>query len=203
MGISKIRIQIKSIIAYSKKGEATGFATVIFSIAVIIILYFYVFQHYITNSEIEKSADALVISNLAVYKDINTRVLADDPQNIIITDCNMAFYTFKKHLRINFDLDSNDNPLDNSYIKSKITINNFIIYNVSGEDVIILTYIPEANNFQIDMRYGEKGEIRTPKGTIVSETTVHSSISFDIGILNQKRNIIITEDTDIINTNYN
>lgn len=201
MGYSKIKISTESFIKIKKKGEATGFVTVLFCIAVVIILYFYVYQLYVTNSEIEKSSDALVTANLAVYKDINIETLADDPQNIIITDNNMAFSTFKKHLRNNLNLDSNEIPMRNSYIKSKVKVERFTIYNVLGDDVTIFNYIPGGNNFQMEMHSGEKGLIRTPKGTVVFNTTVHSSISFDISILNEKRNITLSEDTDIINTN--
>ena len=195
------KANIEYFINLKRKGEATGFITILFCIAIIIILNFFVFQLYVTNAEIEKTSDALVAANLSTYKNIDFKTLARNSQDIIITDDVSAFSTFIKHLGKNLFLDSNEIPIRNSYIKSKVKVENFIIYNVLGDDIFILTYLPYSDNFTMEIKMGQKGLMKTPKGTIVSCTTIHSSISFDVGILFEKRNITLSEDTDIINTN--
>lgn len=194
-----------------QKGTIVVAATVIFTITTILILVVYSVTLNIIQDEAEMSSDDLVSSELAVYKDIDLRVLGESKElNLLIfkyddsnKDLNLKYYfTFLDYLKKNFNLNDNMEPVNNfNFIKSKVKVDVFTIYNVIGQDVEILDYKNRAE--KIECVYSKvidgRNKVTTPKGTEIENTTIYSRISFDIeGLFKNKKNVTLDEETDIL-----
>lgn len=169
-----------------------------FAITLIFILVIYSFNRYKLNVEAIVSKDALTASSLAALsiKNLDLKEMGIDEDNIIIKDPNKTLKTFKKHLTFNLKLDDNLNPKKDSFIKSKVKIDSFIIYNVRKDDNYITIYNMTNGSFNIN-RVAKNSAI-TPNGKKVTATTIHSKISFKVSIWgNILENTNVSEDVDI------
>lgn len=183
-----------------KEGSAVVEATVIFSITMILILVIFTITIGIVQNQSEMVSDDLLSSELAAYKHINKKELGAS-QNIdivIINEHKNAFDTFKEYLKVNLGL----NELfvaanEHNFIKGKVDILLFKIYNVKGNDIEIITYT--SDSVTIKSEPNGLGKIETPKGNVVMNTTIYSEIGFYIKpMLLNKKYVKRNQETDIV-----
>ena len=179
-----------------KKGELIIQSTVTYTIILVITMIVYVMTYGIIMNQAEMSSDDLISSELAVYKEINMEELgkSDELRKIIISDYETAFTTFKEYLCINFNLDEELQPRDQyNFIKSAVKIEEFIIYNVYQNSVQTISYTgnSEVNEDRFsDTGFIEnvKGQVISPKGNTIENTTIYAKISFNIkSIFNKEK----------------
>lgn len=182
-----------------KKG---GFVSGIFGILTLFLL-FILFNFIVSKeaivSESETVHDSLVASNLAALgsKNLDLDLLAQYPDIVEIKDPDAALVTFENFIKSNLKLDDNYNPIGRSFIKSKVSIKEFIIYNVNAEtgDVVIYTLNTETMAFSKEDHPNGKGNLKTPKGNVVNKTTIHSTIDFNINVIfGLNKNVQVSED---------
>lgn len=161
----------------------------------------YAFNLYKLNAESEIVSDSMISSNLAAFKDIDKKILGADPtfSTIVIEDPNIALQTYKRHLKYNLSLDNDFKPINSiSFIKGRVDITKFIVYNVAGNDIIVHELNTETGNFLSKTVTNGKNVVMTPKGFLVSATTIHSEIGFDTEIMFGHNSYARkSEDTDI------
>ncbi|MBE6049528.1 MAG: hypothetical protein E7214_02420 [Clostridium sp.] len=183
-----------------KEGTFLVAATVIFSITTILILITYVVTLNIIRDEAEMASDDLVSSELAVYKDIDMPAMGKSGKlNLIkISKYEDAFKTFKRFLKNNFNLDENLTALNKAnFIKGKLKIESFIIYNVIDDDVEKIEY--KDGKFSTTKETNGRNGVVTPKGNLVENTTVYAKVSFDINTMfKKKKKVELEEETDIL-----
>lgn len=185
-----------------KKGNVFFPIFAILTFFLLYILFMFIFSKYKMISEGEIAHDSLVASNLAALssKNIDLDLLGQDPSKKIveIKDPYEALNTFEKHLKYNFELNNYYEPESKKFIKSKVTIEEFIVYNVNAYTGDLTEYELNTDTMsfsQISYSKG-KGNLKTPKGNIINVTTIHSKIKFNIEtMLNNIQSISISEDT--------
>ena len=103
--------------------------------------------------------------------------------SIVITDDIKSYNAFIKSLKESMYLDGSMNSLDKGYTKGKVKVNKFIIYNVKGNDVEVITKgdIGESKILYRD----QKGVMRTPTNVIVDKTMIYSRIDFTVNIMGE------------------
>ncbi len=160
------------------------------------------FTKYKIVSEGEICSDKLVAANLAPLNppNINLDLLSQSPSKkvIMIKDPNSALQTWEKHLKYNFGLDNNYAPKsDTNFIKSKVDIKRFIIYNVNiqNNNVTVYTLNPNTLQFDVTEHPNGKGNLTTPKGNKVEVTSIDTDIGFTIDTMfNNKKYVQVSED---------
>lgn len=182
-----------------KKGSLISFSTGMFAIILSILIVLFAFTLYSINAQSEIVKDCLTSTNLAVFKELDLKVLGEDEKTIIISKPFEALNTYKKHLKNNLQLDNNYKSKNQiSFIKDKVKIVKFKIYNVKNNDVEIYDVNPDTGSYTLNKIVGGKGKIKTERGNIVNETTVHSQISFNIDTMfGKEQNVTPSEDSDI------
>ena len=140
---------------------------------VVVLFGFRTTEYVITSVYVE---DALAASNLASavidleeYGRTHT-ILVKDPQS--------AFLLFKEALCYNLQLDEYLNTTNREVIAGKVSILDYIIYNVSGENITI--YSLDEKGLLRGMRTCKTGETMTPDGVMVESTTIYSKVSFSV-----------------------
>lgn len=190
---------LKKLLRKKSKGDVSiaGLGLVML-ILISLILMFTIFYKIIIN-KVQNVQDDITLSNLAVYKNIDLDSLTKDNKCLRISDPNAAFETFKKHLEINMKLDANLNGLSDSAADGQVTIDEFTIYNVKANNVDIWTYSPSNHTFVESELDRSLAVIRTSDDSIVNNTSVHTTISFNTDILfGQKKKTTVSVDTDIV-----
>lgn len=182
-----------------KSGGIIVEVTVFFMLMIVMILIVFVTSVGQVKAESEMVNDDLATSELATFKDIDTDVLGKSMNlnELVITDYSMALQTFESYLKENLNVDENFNPISGAnFIKSKVDISEFTIYNLYGNDVQVITY--KNGSFSLIYNNDAKGTIKTPKGNIVNYTTIYAKIDFDINpIFNVKKHVITEEEANI------
>lgn len=186
-----------------KKGDGLLPIFIIFTFFLIIILVDFEFTKYKLVSEGEVCSDKLISANLAPLNppNINLDLLSQSPSKkvIMIKDPNSALETWEKHLKYNFGLDDNYEPKSNtSFIKSKVDIKRFIIYNVNVQtnDVTVYTFNTDTHEFDIEDHPNGKGNLSTPKGNKVQVTSIDTDIGFTIDTMfNNTKYVEVSEDS--------
>ena len=188
-----------------KKGELILQSTITYTITLILAMIVFTMSYGIIMTEAEMCGDDLISSELAVYKDIDMEELgkSDELRKIIITDYEKAFQTFNEYLCKNLNLDEDLNPryIEYNFIKSRVNIDSFIIYNVYKDSIQTITYNGSHDNKFTDTGFIEnaKGSIISPKGNTIENTTVYAKISFNIRtIFNNEKTVSIEEESDIL-----
>lgn len=186
-----------------KDGSIVVEVTVIFSITLILILVVYATTIGIIRNESEIVSDDLISSELAAYKSIDTTELGASQglDTVIITNHEDAFNVFKEYLKLNLNLDDSFKPINEyNFIKEKVDILLFTIYNVKNNDVEIITY--NTDGYTVSFEQGKRGIITTPKGNKVINTTIYAEIGFYIKpMFLEKKYIVKSEETDILVSN--
>lgn len=184
------------------KNEKGIFSSGIFGILFLFLLFIifdFIVSRYAIVSESETVHDSLVASNLAALssKNLDLDLIAQYPNVVEIKDPNMVLQTFESHIKNNLNLDDSYKPKNKNFIKSKVNIREFIIYNVNTEtnDVVVYTLNTDTMMFSKEDYPNGKGNLKTSKGNVVNKTTIHSTIDFDIDVIfGQIKNVQISED---------
>ncbi|MCX7884660.1 MAG: hypothetical protein N2448_06485 [Caloramator sp.] len=171
---------------------------------ILIILIMFTLEIYMINIKAERAQDDIVLSNLAVYKDIDLKALGDTAPVIKISEPMKAFQTFKTYLKKNMYLDENMNGTDRSVAVGNVNIESYIIYNVSGYSMQIFTYNTAANNFDEtivnDVRLNP---VFSPSGNRVVKTSIYTKLSFNVQTFldsdKKLRKVFVHADTNITN----
>lgn len=188
-----------------KKGTLAAGIFGLLVVFLIFIMFNFIIAKYAIVTESEIVHDSLVSSNLAALssKDLDLDLLGEnlDKKIVEIKDPNVVFQTFQKHIKNNLGLNDDYSPKNKGFIKSKINVKNFTIYNVNAatNDVIVYTLNTSTMAFSSKDYPGGKGNLKTPKGNIVDKTTIHSTIDFSIEIIFGKiKNVEVSEDTGTV-----
>lgn len=190
---------LKRFLKKKSKGDASIAALSAFMLILLsIALMFTIFYRVIIN-RVQNVQDDVTLSNLAVYKNIDLTALADDDKWLRINDPNAAFETFKEHLKTNMKLDAKLNGLSGSAADGQVTIDEFTIYNVRGNNVDIWTYGPDTHMFTESSADRSLTVLKTSDDSVVKNTSVHATIKFNTDILfGQKKETSVSVDTDIV-----
>lgn len=178
-----------------KKGEIEFFISSII-LAVVVLIMMMGMRLNIIKSTQEYVEDGLVASNLAAATiDLNE---FGSSNNIINNNFEQSFNDYKEALKINLNLDNNFVPKTRTLINSNVSIEEFTIYNVIGNDVQM---IRRSSNGNIDrITYSNKvGSIKTPNGVTINSTTIYSKIGFQIkGYLKDTHYVYKENSVDIV-----
>ena len=175
-----------------KKKNGSGLLPIfiIFTFILLFILLDFELTKYTLVSEGETCSDKLISANLASLNspNINLDLLSESPSKkiIMIKDPNLALETWEKHLKYNFGLDDNYEPESKtSFIKSKVDIKRFIIYNVNIQtnDVTVYTLNPSTHQFDVEDHPNGKGNLKTDKGNTIQVTSLDTDIGFTINMM--------------------
>ncbi|MEG1482879.1 MAG: hypothetical protein RSA57_03685 [Cetobacterium sp.] len=138
----------------------------------------------------------LILSNSAVYKHIDKKALGDLEPKLIISDYTAAYNGMKEYLIYNMELSNNLEPKSDAIIKGPIEIKDFIIYNIKGDKVDIVTLRNGAFNVETK---GISELVVTPNNHVVTSTTVTTTIEMDIqNMFGRVERQSISVDTDLI-----
>ncbi|AAK79935.1 hypothetical protein BJV85_001900 [Clostridium acetobutylicum] len=183
------------------KGDASIAVLSLFTVILMGLCLEFVFFHKLIMKEAEGVQDDVILSNLAVYKDVDMEALSFKEGCLKISDYNAAFKTFKDHLQKNMRLDNNFNSLNGQFIEGNVTIDEFTIYNVENNYVEILTYSRENNEFtRREIKNRSINVVKTTDNVVVKNTSVHAAISYDVRLLfGQKKRVMTSVDTDVVN----
>lgn len=129
-------------------------------------------------------SDCMVSANLAAldYRNLDLDIIAKDPNTdtVVIKDYNKALDTYLTKIKYNLNLDSNFQPVGESFLKSKVNLKEFIIYNVRGNNIDVVTYSPVTRTFTTTTVLDGKNVFINKKGSVVQFTSVYSSLEFDV-----------------------
>lgn len=173
-----------------KKGNSILQIIVIFLALLLAVMSIATFTKFKITAYGEKSKNALTYSNLSIFatNNIDMDLLSQSPDKniIMIKDPNYALQVWEENLKYNFGLDSTYTPKSSSnFIKSKVDIKNYILYNVNAltNDVTVYELNPETLLFSETDYPSGKGVIKTPEGTTVNITTLYTDIGFTINVV--------------------
>ncbi len=119
--------------------------------------------------------DALAASNLASAVidveeyGISHRVRIRDPWE--------AYRLYLEAVRGNLNLDENWECPNKSLISGKVSVTDYIIYNVTGEDILVFHINEEGEAREALYR---AGEVKAPDGSRIEHTSIYSAISFPV-----------------------
>ncbi|WP_026884261.1 hypothetical protein [Clostridium akagii] len=195
-----------------RKKKGSAYILTLFAFLTFLLLYT-IFAIGITKYKLaavgEILDNSLVVSNLSVFStnNLDQDLLSQSPDKniIIIKDPNKAIETWKKHMKYNFSLDDNYTPkYSTSFIKSKVDIKTFIIYNVdpTTNNITEYKYNAQAGSFDTENFPSQKGIMKTENGNTINVTTVDSNIGFTIDtIFNKTKYVTIGRDVGIYKKN--
>ena len=170
-------------------------ATGIFYIAIIIFLFYTLYQTKVYHVVSAYMEDALATSNLAsALIDIEEYGTTGE---IVISSPEEAFSIYKQALKINLQLDENWDSKNITFIGGPIEIAEYIIYNVKEEGVDIYHF--SQSGMMQEVRVSSASGLKTPDGTEIESTTIYSRIKFLVnGILGIQVNAEKEKSVDII-----
>lgn len=187
-----------------KNGSLIITATVFFTFIFIMIIVFYYVMLAQIHEENEMVRSDMVASEHAAIKQIDLSTVSGNKEldQIKITNCDDAYERFKYYLKMNLNLDDNFMPKSQyNFIKGKVKIKRFIIYNLNKNDlsVEVCTLNSEGN---FEKRIVKNGNVSTPKGNYIQHTTIHACIDFNVatykfGKFTGTQEVSPSEDVDI------
>lgn len=120
--------------------------------------------------------DALAASNLAsAVIDVEEY---GKTHKLWIPDGERAFEIFREALQINMGLDTELYSCNNELVTGKVQIEEYIVYNVNDSEIEIRVFDGDGELNTVTM--GRKGEVFTPDGICVENTTIYSRIGFRV-----------------------
>lgn len=170
-------------------------ATGIFYIAIIIFLFYTLYQIKVYHVVSAYMEDALATSNLAsALIDIEEYGTTGE---IVINSPEEAFSIYKQALKINLQLDDNWGSKNTALISGPVEIAEYIVYNVKKEGVDIYCFSQDGKMQEINV--SDASGLKTPDGMEIESTTVYSRIKFLVnGILGIQVNAEKEKSVDII-----
>ena len=165
-----------------KEGKVSIFIAIM-SLQIIVIVIVYslkINQLEFTRNFVE---DSLVNANLAAATIDLEEYGATN--NIINKDSAKSFNDYSISLKEGLGLDDSFIPDEDSFIKSKVIVEKFIIYSVLDNDVLMSSR-DSNGNFANTVYKDQVGIMKTPDGFLIKDTTVYSQISFSVhGLMDQ------------------
>ena len=119
--------------------------------------------------------DALALSNLA-----SALIDAEEygiSHRLIIADPQEAYERYREAVRGNLNLDENWECRTAGMISGPVSVEDYTVYNVSGNDVLIDHF---DRNGVMSSRTGTLGGVEAPNGVPVEATGVYSEISYQV-----------------------
>lgn len=179
-----------------KKDEGSIEHTI--ALMVILIVSFLVLHQYrltTINLVSELVEDSITASNLAsAVIDIEEFGTTNE---IKVKDAGEAYETYCNALKSNLMLDDYFMPVNNDYIKSNVTVHDYILYNVNGNDIEEYRFsngVPQALTTHNSM----VGVMLTPDGKLIENTTIYSKVGFTIrGLQEDEYYVYKDESVDI------
>ena len=146
-----------------------------YSLIFVMILALVTLQIMQYKADSDIAEDALAASALAAL-DVDPYRYGTD-HTLVINDPDHAFELFKNALKGNMELGDDYRPLSgkSSYIAGRVTIEDFRIYLVNGDEVTEIKVL----NAGTDVTYGKYGEMKTPGGQVVRSAGCYAAVSFD------------------------
>lgn len=171
---------------------AAGMFLLIFLI-VLLAAHIQIIGFYTTSLYME---DALAASNLAsAIIDIEEY---GTTHVIRIASPESAYEIYRQALKTNLQLNEDWENDNKELIAGKVTVLQYIIYNVEGDDVTVY-HFGEGGTYS-HYKAGSLGSIRTPDGRLVESTSVYSRIGFPVkGFLDVEVYAEKEKSVDIIN----
>lgn len=168
----------------ASKGNIAIWILFAWLLMIMILLSSFLIENYLLNIKAQKVRTAIVVSNLAIYKNIDLQALGDTPSKFKISDPYSALSTFKTYIEKNLNLDSTMNAYTNSVAIGLVKIKMFNIYNIDGNTCQIYTYDYNSDTFSSTTN----NDITTtpvicPTGQTVKKTAVYSMLDFSINFL--------------------
>ena len=159
---------------------------------VVVLFGFRTMEYVITSAYVE---DALAAANLA--SGIVDLEEYGKTHVIHIKDPESAFLLYREALCHNLKLDEYLNTSNRELIADKVCILDYMIFNVIEENVFI--YRLDENGVLQELAQGKLGEVQTPEGIPVENTTIYSKISFGVrGFCGQNIQGIKEKSIDIV-----
>lgn len=157
-----------------RRGEIATFTLVYLILFLLVIEAFalQIRQYLALKSDTE---DALAASNLATaVVDIQEYGIS---HNLIVADPDSAYRIFQDTIRVNLNL--TDTWMDSTgRISGPVTVEQYVVYNVRGEDVEVHSYGPGVTYASVVT--GGKGSLTAPNGKIIESTSIYSRISYHV-----------------------
>lgn len=181
-------------------GDASIVVLSLFVIVLILLCAEFVIFHAVIVNRAEEIQDDVMLSNLAVYKNVDINALSVDEKNLRISDAAAALETFIQHLKINMKLNDDFTASKGSLVIGKAHIEEFTIYNVNKNHVEILSCSGDDNSFtKRNVMDKSVNHVTTSNGSIVKNTSVHVAISYSVKLLfGQTKKVTTSVDTDIV-----
>lgn len=176
--LQKIR---QSVWLMKKRGQIDVIVGMFYLLIVFIIVLFAfrMMQYTITSAVVE---DALAASNLAsAVVDVEEY---GKSHTIYIQDPESAFLLYREALCHNLQLDEYLHTTNTEILASRVTIEEYIVYNVFGDFVEI--YVMDESGQIQEYGTGKTAEVFTPDHVPVETTTIYSRVAFEVkGLWNQ------------------
>ncbi len=146
----------------------------LFGIILMMLLMLTEFQLLAYRASSDYMEDALAAGGLACAK-IDTDIYGSS-HGLIISDPLESYEEYKRALRVNMGVDENFRSGNSTLITGGVSIDDFRIYNVSGDSVTEICVSDEG----VSSHEGRLGEKTTPSGQIVGSTGVYGEISYEV-----------------------
>lgn len=157
-----------------RRGEIATFTLVYLILFLLVIAAFalQIRQYLALKSDTE---DALAASNLATaVVDIQEYGIS---HNLIVADPDNAYRIFQDTIRVNLNL--TDTWMDSTgRISGPVTVEQYVIYNVRGQDVEVYSYGPGVTYASVVN--GGIGSLTAPNGRTIESTSIYSRISYHV-----------------------
>lgn len=147
-------------------------------------LFFLLFLMFFLLAEVQLSAyratslyleDALAVSNLAsAVIDIEEYGIS---HTVRIADPKAAYARYVEAVKKNLNLDENWECANSALISGKVSIADYIIYNVE-EDAVVISRVSEDGS--VHSWQGVPGRVNAPNGVAVETTGIYSELSFPV-----------------------
>ena len=157
------------ILLISKKEKGlSGIVTCLFMFVIVTILLSFTLEYRIISLTKAELEDGLTVSGLAALivdaKEYSTT-------GSVILDEEKSFKAFIDNLIINLDLREDFSARNPVYYHS-VSIEQFVVYNVKGNDVTIIRY-NEKNKLSEEQHSGMLGQVKAENGTIVEKSSIY------------------------------
>ena len=138
---------------------------------------------YLVNIKADKARDDIVLSNLAVYADLDMTQLAKTPRIFKLRNSNDAVKLFKQYIQKNMALDTNMNGTENSIAVGQVKIKEYIIYSVMGDNIEISKYNPSNGSFTTSVVNRTITPVKAPNGVEIKETSIYTVLNMNFEVM--------------------
>lgn len=171
-----------------------GFSFMLILLAVALLLY--VYQMRLIKHCKLRVEDAIVAANLAGAV-IDLKEYGRS-HTVLITDIDRSYELYCHALQNNLNLESDFESQNKDLIHGKVTVHEFSVYNVDGQNIIKYS-VGEDGHLKVIQLLDGLGKTKTPNGIQVQNTTIYSKIGFWIkGFQNQMHYVYKENSVDVV-----